>query len=263
MISVIIPLYNKEKSIKSTLQSVLMQTYKNYEIVVVDDGSTDDSFNIIREMQSPFIQVIKQKNKGVSAARNLGIKKAKYDWIAFLDADDLWEENHLQALDELISKYSDFLVFTSGFRHENQEKKISKSEEIISDYFLQAQKEKLINSSTCIINKSCFHKVGYFNENLKRGEDLEMWYRLAKEYVFIKNPSKTVVYRLEAENRAMNDNVAYEKSFASIINLRDTKSVQEILYLKYQIKAKYKSCLYNREWLNLWKCFLQHKLSFL
>lgn len=265
MISVIIPLFNKEKSIVNTLQSVLMQTHQPSEIVIVDDGSTDGSLVEIRKIQSPLIRIVKQENRGVSAARNLGIKEAKSKWLAFMDADDLWDKNHLELLYKLITKYPAISIFTSGSRNEtvNHVVDLYDKEIVINDYFLKAKEEKIINSSACVINNLCFKKVGLFNENLTRGEDLEMWYRLSKEYAMVKNQTATVVYRLEAENRAMNKIVPYEESFASVINLKNAKSREERLYLKYQIKAKYKSCLYNKEWQNLWKCFRQHKLSFI
>ena len=97
--SVIIPLYNKEKSIVHTIQSVLKQTYTNYEIIIVDDGSTDKSASIVDRIVKEFkdqVRIIRKKNGGVSSARNIGIKEAKYDYIALLDGDDLWDKHYLE-----------------------------------------------------------------------------------------------------------------------------------------------------------------------
>lgn len=90
MISVVIPLYNKDKQIAKTLYSVLKQTYPNFEVIVVNDGSTDNSLSEVSKISDSRIRLICQENKGVSAARNRGIQEAKSDYIAFLDADDEW-----------------------------------------------------------------------------------------------------------------------------------------------------------------------------
>src|SRR5690554_5521626 len=96
MFSVVIPLYNKELSISNTIQSVLDQTFQNFEIVIVNDGSTDNSVKEVEKFDDKRIRLIHQENQGVSAARNRGIKEARYEWIAFLDGDDLWEKEHLE-----------------------------------------------------------------------------------------------------------------------------------------------------------------------
>ena len=103
--SIVIPLYNKESYIEKTLKSVLNQTFTHYEIIVINDGSTDDSEATVLEFNDKRIQLYNQKNQGAAVARNLGIEKAKYNYIAFLDADDLWMENHLETLKTLIQDF--------------------------------------------------------------------------------------------------------------------------------------------------------------
>lgn len=264
MISIVVPLYNKELSIKNTIESVLNQTYENFEIVIVNDGSTDNSLGVVQAIKDERIRIISKINGGVSSARNVGIKNAASKWVAFLDADDHWQPNHLQVLQELKDQYSNASVFTTNFGFpESVDKQKGETTSRIVDYFAESTERKLINSSTCLIAVSCFEEVGYFNENLSRGEDLEMWYRLAKKFDIVRSEIQTVIYRLEAENRAMNNSASYEKSFASVIDMRNAETKDEKAYLKSQILAKYKSCLYNREWLNLWKCFRQHQFSFI
>ena len=102
IISIIIPLFNKELFIKQTLLSVLNQTFSEFEIIIINDGSTDKSVTIINDIDDERITLYTTKNKGVSHARNYGISKANTDLIALLDADDLWEPNHLENLDSLI-----------------------------------------------------------------------------------------------------------------------------------------------------------------
>ncbi|MFA6873908.1 MAG: glycosyltransferase family A protein, partial [Bacteroidaceae bacterium] len=115
MISVIIPLYNKERYIKRAICSVLNQSFGNFEIVVINDGSTDNSASIVESIDDTRIKLINQKNTGVSAARNKGIAESKYDFIAFLDADDEWKENHLAIIASLIEKYPLCGVFATSY----------------------------------------------------------------------------------------------------------------------------------------------------
>src|SRR5690554_3840739 len=115
MISVVIPLYNKEKSIMNTIQSVLNQTFQDFEIVVINDGSTDKSAEIVEHIKDFRIRLVHQENQGVSAARNRGIKEAKYDWVAFLDGDDWWSDDFLTVLNDLQIKYPDAGIWAGQY----------------------------------------------------------------------------------------------------------------------------------------------------
>ena len=125
MISVVIPLYNKEKQVKQTLRKVLEQTFSDYEIIIVNDGSTDSSAEIAREFEDHRIKVIDQENAGVSAARNRGIKEAKGNFIAFLDADDEWDKDYLAAQHQLTIDYPQCDVFATLLLHGCQRAKVS------------------------------------------------------------------------------------------------------------------------------------------
>ena len=115
MISIIIPLYNKEQSIEKTVHSVLSQSYNDFELVIVDDGSVDQSVAVVKGMTDERIKLIQKKNGGVSSARNSGIHAAKNEWIAFLDADDLWHVNFLRSVVEVIDKVHDVQVITTDY----------------------------------------------------------------------------------------------------------------------------------------------------
>ena len=110
--SVIIPTYNSAKYIKNTLFSVVNQTYHYYEIIVIDDGSKDNTVEIIYEffknLNNISFKVLEQKNSGAGSARNNGINNAKYDWIAFLDSDDLWNSNKLYVINDLLNKNKNY-----------------------------------------------------------------------------------------------------------------------------------------------------------
>src|SRR5690625_5271022 len=121
-ISVVIPLYNKEKHISRAVNSVLNQTYKNFELIIIDDGSTDGSLAVVEKFDDSRIKVFTFKNNGVSVARNLGIEKAKYSYIAFLDADDEWEENFLLNVKKLIQTYPECGMYATLYKFKNNNK---------------------------------------------------------------------------------------------------------------------------------------------
>ena len=115
MFSIIIPLYNKANYITKTIQCVLKQTVQSFEIIIVNDSSTDNSLNIVSNIQDERITIYTKPNGGVSSARNYGIKKAKFDYIVFLDADDLWEEDFLSSINQLIQRYPQAGMYCTGF----------------------------------------------------------------------------------------------------------------------------------------------------
>ena len=119
MISVIIPLYNKEKQIAHTLRSVLNQTYQDFEVVIVNDGSTDCSVSEVEKVGDSRIRLVHQKNGGVSAARNKGIEEAKYELLAFLDADDEWKLEYLETQYNLFEKYPMCSVYACNYEFRN------------------------------------------------------------------------------------------------------------------------------------------------
>lgn len=190
MISVVIPLYNKEQSIASTLQTVLKQTYQDFEIVIVNDGSTDHSVEEIAKVTNPRIRLIHQNNAGVSAARNRGIEEAKGEYIAFLDADDEWKSEYLRTQYELTQKYPECSVFACNYEFKNTQGKITptiirklpfKGEDgILSNYFEVAScSHPPICSISIMVKKNAIQSIGGFPIGIKSGEDLLTWARLA------------------------------------------------------------------------------------
>lgn len=233
MFSVVIPLYNKELSVVGTVNSVLSQTFKEFEIVIVNDGSTDNSLENVKQIKNERIRIINKPNQGVSSARNRGIKEARYEWIAFLDADDLWESNHLEVLNHLIIKYPTYKVFCTSYIKSFQEtlRQQEKGEIVIEDYFTHAPTSFFCSSVACI-HKYVFDQVGDFSTMLNRGEDLDLWVRIGREYSFIRSKVVTAIYRIEAENRS--DQIVYDinKSFLSIIDIKKTCRSSEKIYFR-------------------------------
>ena len=199
MISVIIPTYNSCKYLCEAIDSVLKQTCTDYEILVVDDGSTDDTKAVLASM-FPAVAYYRVDHKGVSHARNFGISKARGDLIAFLDADDRWLPEKLEkqaaqfGLDETVG-----LVFTENyFFHEQEISKFTANKRsrlmhgnIVRNIFLKSY----VVTSTVMVRKSVFDRVGLFEEELSVAEDDNMWMRIGMKYSIVLLDEKLVQYR--------------------------------------------------------------------
>jgi len=184
-ISVIIPTYNREKLLKKTLDSVLNQTVQADEIIIIDDGSSDNTKELIANYENNTIRYIIQKNAGVSNARNNGIQKAKNDWICFLDSDDIWEINKLEKQIQfhkdnphiLFSHTDELWIFNDKIiKQKKHQLKPS------GFCFEQNISNTLIGASTVMIHKKLFDNIGYFDENLIACEDYDLWLRILKKY---------------------------------------------------------------------------------
>ena len=189
-ISVVIPLYNKRDTILRAMHSISNQTVLPDEIIVVNDGSTDGSEQVVAQLGHSLIKLVNQSNQGVSAARNRGIAEAKYEWIAFLDADDEWLPGFLVTIKELSNKYSDCSVLaTSYYLHDLQGERMpitlrrlpfNHDDGILQNYFeVAAHSHPPIWSGAVVIKKDLLRKVGGFPLNIHSGEDLVTWARLA------------------------------------------------------------------------------------
>jgi glycosyltransferase involved in cell wall biosynthesis len=191
-ISVVIPLYNKEPYIARAIGSVLNQTVQDFEIVVVDDGSTDRGRLKVEEFKNPCIRLIRQENAGVSAARNRGIEEAEGNWIAFLDADDAWKPNYLETISRLIDQYPEAGAYATAYEIILPNGKIVRPkyhaippppwQGLLTSYFRSAMGNPPVWSSATTVPKHVFHKVGGFAEGVPIGEDLDMWGRIALRY---------------------------------------------------------------------------------
>lgn len=206
--SVIIPLHNKEKNICSTIESVLSQTYTNFELNIVNDGSTDDSLKMAQSFYDPRIRIFNQPNGGVSSARNNGIKVSRNDIIVFLDADDLWLPFCLEEFHNLINEFREAQVFCTNYNMTGKDMKGSEKRYYVDDYFytsayFMAKWSIPIMLTGCVaVRREVFKKVGNYNQNISHGEDVDMWGRLAKACKIAKSEKVTTIYRTDTENRA-------------------------------------------------------------
>ncbi len=190
MVSVIIPTYNRGAIIEKSIRSVLNQTYKDFELIIVDDGSSDNTREVVEAIGDERIKYHYQQNAGASAARNAGIMLAQYDYIAFQDSDDIWHEDKLEkqmnAFENASSRvgivYSSYTLHAPNgdtVEYPDDEMKKSMRSGFIFPYLLI---RNMIGTPTMLIKKEVFEKVGMFDTSLRSFEDYELALRICKEY---------------------------------------------------------------------------------
>lgn len=211
MISVVIPLYNKEKYIGRAIRSIMNQTYQQFEIVVINDGSTDHSAAVVEQIGDSRIRLISQENAGVSAARNSGIEASKYDFIAFLDGDDEWKTNHLEVIVDLMDKYPSCGVFATSyyFYKENETPSLpilpahfsfSGEDGVLDNYYrLASGTDFPIHMSSYVVRKSEIQKIGSFPVGIPSGEDVITLAKLFAVCDFAYSKQPTSLYYLSYE----------------------------------------------------------------
>lgn len=207
--SVIIPLYNKGIFIDNTIKSVLNQTFQDFEIIIVDDGSTDNSIEIVSAYKSDKIKLFKQPNQGVSVARNNGVNNAKAKYIALLDADDYWYKNHLSELKKQIDLFPEAGLFCNNYEvyyttkykrsaHFNFE--YHEDCLLVKDFFKASIVNCLAWTSAVAFSKEKFNAIGGFDPYLKTTQDLDLWIRMALKHKVSFNPKTTMSYKLYVDD---------------------------------------------------------------
>jgi glycosyltransferase involved in cell wall biosynthesis len=228
-VSVIIPAYNSAQFIVETLESVFAQTYNDYEIIIVDDGSTDNIKEILQNYMSK-IRYIYKVNGGPASARNVGIKNADGEYIAFLDSDDLWLPEKLKEQMECFQNNPDIgLVYCDNIRF-NENSIYQKKDNIYQPtngyIFFKLLEGNFITNSTVIVKKKCLEEVDYFDEdiNLISSEDYDMWLRISRVFNvgYVKKP--LVKYRVRGKGLARsNIDRAYNAQLLAVM-----KAIQSI-----------------------------------
>jgi len=186
MVSVIIPVYNGERTIKKAIESVFFQNYKDWEIIIVDDGSTDKTSQIIKELKSEKIRYFYQKNQGRSKARNKGILLAKGEYIAFLDSDDVWLEEHLQKEIKVLESHPNVSLVYSEVEIIGEDGNIFpmgpnwKPKRYSGLPLNQLIEENFIPFSSSLVRKKCFEEIGLFDSDMEPSEDWDIWLRIVK-----------------------------------------------------------------------------------
>lgn len=263
--SVIVPLFNKEKSIFSTIESILHQTYTNFELIIINDGSTDDSLNVVQSFNDPRIKIYNKPNGGVSRARNLGVEKSKNKFVVFLDADDLWLPFCLEEFCRLIIEFPDADVFCTNFNMTGKNLEGSDRRYLVEDYFyalafyLAKWSIQLIITGCVSIRRNLFNEIGCFNEDITHGEDIDMWDRLGFRYKIAKSEKITTIYRTEAENRAsLVDESLKLKATPFVLKRHEILSKSQKLYIGVQTVFELRLFLFSGKNLYFIKSYIKY-----
>ncbi|RTQ97315.1 glycosyltransferase family 2 protein [Halomonas nitroreducens] len=219
MYSLVIPLYNKQNHIERAVDSALRQTKAFQEIIIVDDGSEDDGASLIEKRYAGKVKLVKQPNRGVSAARNAGIHKATSKFVCLLDADDELEDSFLETIDQLNTMHPDCKIFTVSHyvciaedcKARNPEGKTFKTDKPVLRY---AFNYGLINSSSVCMEREVLLQFP-FPEGVKDGEDIYVWLRAFSHHALVHSAMPLVLIHKDADNRSAlrDDGIPYHLSF--------------------------------------------------
>jgi glycosyltransferase involved in cell wall biosynthesis len=256
-ISVVIPLYNKRPYIMRAISSVLSQTHPANEILVVDDGSTDGSREVVLEFKDSRIRLITQPNRGVSAARNRGVEAASNPLVAFLDADDEWLPCFLGTIARLAKNHPECGAFATAYDIKEVWGVTTSPrfngipplpwEGVIDNFFCAVQVHPPFCSSTVCVQKTVLTEVGMFPIGERLGEDLDTWCRIALAYPIAFSTLVCGMYRRDANNRACTQNLpphnyilvdTLDSAIAKMVTKQITSerfSINELSECKYKI----------------------------
>ncbi len=231
--SVIIPLYNKEKYIQNTLNGVFNQSFTNFEVLVVNDGSTDESVTILEEFTEERLKIIHQKNQGVSVARNTGMANSQANYICFLDADDAWKPNHLQAFYDTIVKFPDAKMYCGRYITQISEKGFITNrfididenyEGYVADFFKSSLINRVALTSAVCIHKDIFTEIGGFDPTLKSDQDLDYWIKIALKNSIAITAQTTMIYNFINANKSLSKD---QSKFTKLTNLNQYTELEK------------------------------------
>lgn len=198
-----IPLYNKESQINNTLESVLNQTFTDFDVILINDGSTDKSVEVVEGFEDNRIKLFHQENKGAAEARNQGVLKSDSSYIALLDADDMWLPNHLEEMHKSILLFPEASFYCNAYQLILRPNFIQKatynlentdSIQIVKDYFQASLIHPIAHSSTVAFKKEDFWDIGGFRKHIISGQDIDLWIRFGLYKTIVFNPTYTSIY---------------------------------------------------------------------
>ena len=263
------PAFNAEDTILESINSVINQTYENWELIVINDGSSDNTINVVQEIKDGRIKLITQKNKGVAEARNKGIDCSSGDYIAFLDSDDIWHHKKLELQLDFFNTnqvdllHTDFYYFTNTINDKIYKKYIEPYNLELTDYEKLLVNDIIVTSSV-MIHKNIINKLGYFDSTFHGVEDWDYWIRLSKNYKISKIDNCLTYYR---ENiRGISKNLDRQLSQEILIRKKHLTSIvpQKVRKLsEWQLlKKKMYYCFVNKNILRFFIVYLKMSLIF-
>lgn len=272
LISIVIPVYNGEKYVAEAINSAFSQTYKNFEIIVINDGSTDKTENRLQSYMSR-ITYVKQLNRGVGVARNVGIKIAGGEWIAFLDHDDIWKEEKLEKQVEYIENNPDIDLVHAGIENFNETGIIREDVNELHDFRAKNRFRDFLSGNrvyvqTVVVKKNLILRIGLFDESsiVSSCEDYDLWIRLSKIANFGYLPYPLTRYRVHSDQASKRIGHMLE---AELYVIRKSKKIVENLneWLLYQkaYSMRLENLAYflvkNKSWSRGSTCYLKSILN--
>jgi glycosyltransferase involved in cell wall biosynthesis len=200
--SVVMPTYNRAGLVARAVDSVLAQTCRDFEVIVVDDGSTDDTEVVVRPYRDR-IRYLRQSNRGSASARNLGILECRGRYVAFLDSDDLWHPEKLARTEEAIEAHPDAGLFYSDYRSraaDGRPVRVERCRPVVGNAYSEILLHYFALTSTVVCKRECFDVCGLFHEPLRRAQDWDMWIRIARRFSFVHIPAVLTEYTWEPFN---------------------------------------------------------------
>jgi len=249
LISIITPTYNRATSLPRALESIFDQTFKNWEIIIIDDGSTDTTQEILKKFQEQNKNVIcikHDKNKGVTAARNTGLHEAKGDYIAFLDSDDVWLPQKLEKQLEVFNRSPDIgLVYTGAlFINEKGGEQRIKNATVEGYIYEQEIAFNPIGSpSRVMVKREVFEKVGMFDENFSVLEDWEMWIRITKTYP-VRSINEPLIHYFESADSMSINTEKLISGYKNLWNKIDLVSLSASIQAEHYLRLGHRLCYY-------------------
>lgn len=239
LVSVVIATYNMGQYITQAIDSILQQTWKNLEVIVVDDGSTDNTSDVMaRYKDNSNVVYIQNENQGQPKAKNCGIKNTKGDFIAFCDADDLWEPNKLEVQMPLFANHKVGVVYSEVSNIDEYNKRYLKEPNetrhvgIVTNHMLI---ENFVPFGTSVIRRACIEQNGIFDEEFRMGIDWDLWLRYSLDWEFAYTPARTYIYRVWSGQMSTNYRGRYD--FATRILEKFVRNNHQRLDKKYVRKA--------------------------
>ncbi|MBW4568368.1 MAG: glycosyltransferase [Tolypothrix carrinoi HA7290-LM1] len=244
-ISVIIPVYNGEKTIEATINSVLQQTFDDFELIIINASSTDSTLEIISQIQDERIKVFTYNRANVAVNRNRGFNQSKCEFVTFLDADDLWTADKLEAQYKILQENPQAgVVYSLTDAIDENSKFLCRWSYATwtGDVYTKLLLANFIGSgSNVMVRSKALKEVGDFDESLTNAQDLDMWLRLAKKYEFISIKKVQIFYRISANSMSSNI-LGMEKSYLQIIEKAcyDERAASYQYLKQYSIANLYK-----------------------
>ncbi|MGB3405551.1 MAG: glycosyltransferase [Microcoleaceae cyanobacterium] len=244
LISVIIPVYNAQKTIQATIESVLQQTFPDFELIIINDGSTDQTDSILRQYTDSRISIYTNSRQGAAVSRNQGFQQSNGEYIAFLDADDLWTVDKLESQLKALKDHPEMTVSYSwtDYIDEAGNKLYSGSYLALNGdiYSKLLVRNFLENGSNPMIKRQALIDIGGFDESLEGGQDWDLYLRLAAKYQFIAVPTVQIYYRVSSGSISSNLS-RQEQQVLKVMERNYAQSNAEIQPLKsYSLTNLYK-----------------------